>query len=628
EDSEKLSEKTLSTPVERKCNFKYLNRISEIFDFKYKEDVEECFRKLQIKPVTLSDDHSVIQIKERDNLIDLSPCVGNYQEAVFFKNYDIDSVIKDIDSVIKFRAPHESPDLARMTFEEKILYLTSIETKQNRYNTQVTPPIVTEEERRRIVTRLNEVFSRDETVQCRCEIPFSDKENGETMFYASGCADVVKENVVYELKFVNDLMHEHYLQCACYIAALDLKKGILWNVKKNEAYEITLPDKITFLNAVTKTITKGIIHEYHFPSKPAHKRLAAIIDTETNWDNRVMSIGVVIFDGDTFSSEAQKYYIITPEYKRGGIYQSALHIVTEEKVCDRSTAVEEIKSLFQQYHIQCIFAYNAASDCILLPEFSGLKWYDVMKVAAYRQFNKTLPQDALYCTMGRLKSNYGLEALLRLQNGAYQEKHNAMTDALDTLTLMRQTGVLLETYFKVSAIQPRLSVSDCYKKSADNNRFNHLTRENINSYTAAALSKEKQANPQNVSNERKEQVTSRENNARKLQNVYPVKHRQPKKQGCYIATSVYGDYNCPEVWTLRRYRDCYLKTTWIGRVFVSVYYAISPILVKWFGNKKWFNKLWKKRLDRFVYKLNDKGVSSAPYSDIAAEISERLQREQ
>jgi len=29
--------------------------------------------------------------------------------------------------------------------------------------------------------------------------------------------------------------------------------------------------------------------------------------------------------------------------------------------------------------------------------------------------------------------------------------------------------------------------------------------------------------------------------------------------GCYIATAVYGSYNCPEVWTLRRYRDIKLK---------------------------------------------------------------------
>ncbi len=44
-----------------------------------------------------------------------------------------------------------------------------------------------------------------------------------------------------------------------------------------------------------------------------------------------------------------------------------------------------------------------------------------------------------------------------------------------------------------------------------------------------------------------------------------------KKQGCYVATAVYGSYDCPEVWTLRRYRDNTLAETWYGRVFIKLY---------------------------------------------------------
>lgn len=35
--------------------------------------------------------------------------------------------------------------------------------------------------------------------------------------------------------------------------------------------------------------------------------------------------------------------------------------------------------------------------------------------------------------------------------------------------------------------------------------------------------------------------------------------------GCYVATAVYGSYDCPQVWTLRRYRDYTLAETWYGR---------------------------------------------------------------
>ena len=88
-----------------------------------------------------------------------------------------------------------------------------------------------------------------------------------------------------------------------------------------------------------------------------------------------------------------------------------------------------------------------------------------------------------------------------------------------------------------------------------------------------------------------------------------------KAKGCYVATCVYGSYDCPEVWTLRRYRDNTLGATWFGRAFIHTYYAISPTLVNWFGNTNWFKKLWKGKLDRMVAKLQSKGVKDTPYED-------------
>lgn len=85
--------------------------------------------------------------------------------------------------------------------------------------------------------------------------------------------------------------------------------------------------------------------------------------------------------------------------------------------------------------------------------------------------------------------------------------------------------------------------------------------------------------------------------------------------GCYVATAVYGSYDCPQVWTLRRYRDYTLAETWYGRAFIRTYYAISPTLVKWFGHTNWFKKMWKGKLDRMVSDLNAKGVQDTPYQD-------------
>lgn len=90
---------------------------------------------------------------------------------------------------------------------------------------------------------------------------------------------------------------------------------------------------------------------------------------------------------------------------------------------------------------------------------------------------------------------------------------------------------------------------------------------------------------------------------------------QSSSGGCYVATSIYGSYDCPQVWTLRRYRDDMLAASWYGRAFIRIYYAVSPIVVRWFGQKNWFKKMWQSKLDKMVKQLNDLGVENTPYQD-------------
>lgn len=94
------------------------------------------------------------------------------------------------------------------------------------------------------------------------------------------------------------------------------------------------------------------------------------------------------------------------------------------------------------------------------------------------------------------------------------------------------------------------------------------------------------------------------------------KSKTKKKNGCYIATCVYGSYDCPQVWTLRRYRDSVLSKTSFGVLFIHLYYAISPTLVKLLGNKNWFKKICLRILDRKVKKLNKSGLEDTPYTDL------------
>ena len=70
---------------------------------------------------------------------------------------------------------------------------------------------------------------------------------------------------MYELKFVSELAHEHFLQCASYVVALGLERGVLWNTRDNLRYEIEIPDRAAFLDAVARTVTKHFSEKY-FPA--------------------------------------------------------------------------------------------------------------------------------------------------------------------------------------------------------------------------------------------------------------------------------------------------------------------------------------------------------------------------
>lgn len=76
-----------------------------------------------------------------------------------------------------------------------------------------------------------------------------------------------------------------------------------------------------------------------------------------------------------------------------------------------------------------------------------------------------------------------------------------------------------------------------------------------------------------------------------------------KSEGCYIATMVYGDYDHPKVMILRRYRDERLAKSFLGRLFIKVYYFVSPKLVSVLKNCKRINSIIQKLLDRIVERL-------------------------
>lgn len=176
----------------------------------------------------------------------------------------------------------------------------------------------------------------------------------------------------------------------------------------------------------------------------------AIIDTETNWCNEVMSIGVVIADCETFAPVDTKYYILTQECLIGGMYSAVLQINGNPPAieCNREEAICDLLNWFEAHNVQSVFAYNAQFDYSHLRELADFKWYDIIKIAAYKQYNSKISESAECCKTGRLKRNYGVEPIIRMLSGDYSyfETHNALFDAIDELKIMQLLALPLDTY--------------------------------------------------------------------------------------------------------------------------------------------------------------------------------------
>jgi hypothetical protein len=176
----------------------------------------------------------------------------------------------------------------------------------------------------------------------------------------------------------------------------------------------------------------------------------AVIDTETTWGDAVMSIGIVIADSETFELIDKKYYILTPFKNHGGMYTYALYAngIKPDMECPRGKAMVDLGKLLAAHDVAAIFAYNAAFDYRHLPELRRFGWHDIMKLAAYRQHNPKIPDCAECYGTGKLKRGYGVESVYRMlsEDLVYCEMHNALTDAIDELQIMKLLNLDLSRY--------------------------------------------------------------------------------------------------------------------------------------------------------------------------------------
>lgn len=253
EDSEMLTPERLSSVTASRYVDNSLN-ISEMFDFKYEEDVLNALSFL--KRTRLDDGtDSVIDIPLHDELIDLSPCIGIWQEVMFFNDADIAGYIAMWARDNPRRPRYHKRNFSSLSMQEKVLYYVALSTGQWRYDKQVKQAFITGAQFELIRNRLMEHLSPLDHTQIPCLVPVTYR--GYKIFDAIGRCDVLRDDTVWELKFVSQLEASHFLQLAMYMVALNKPKGVLWNIRTNERWSVSISNRMDFIEAVAACVTKG-----------------------------------------------------------------------------------------------------------------------------------------------------------------------------------------------------------------------------------------------------------------------------------------------------------------------------------------------------------------------------------
>ena len=281
-------------------------QVSTMFDFKYVEDIEDCFNCLDRKQIKLGDSE-VLNIKTTDGLLDISPAIGNYVSAAFFKDIDVKSQLDYIliestsqDNTRKheyytraldwqltrkfggfyedvqtqphlFRIPVKKGTIYESNFKHsskdiqwELLVLLAAETGLNSYIQQINKRYISPTDKKLIYNRMSSNLQFTDIHEYPTKI--SEVERSDLLDYNGnfrgdalhiyGRIDAIHDNMIYELKFVNSLKHIHFLQCAMYMIMEGKETGRLWNIRTNEMWEIKIKDRQKFMDQVIRTITK------------------------------------------------------------------------------------------------------------------------------------------------------------------------------------------------------------------------------------------------------------------------------------------------------------------------------------------------------------------------------------
>jgi hypothetical protein len=260
--------------------------------------------------------------------IDLSFAYGIFQEANFFTGYNIENDLMRYNITNK-----ELMDFRKQDLQKQVLLLLAKQTGQKRYTD--IDSFVNKDAAKLLNSRLHTLLNYNSPSQVFAQINLGDG------IICQGYADTISSDCVYELKYCNAIQPEYYVQCAMYMLALDLPKGLLWNTKDNTQIEIAINDKEAFKDAVIKALKKEKV-EAKLISRTSNPLIAIVNPTKDN-----------------------EYTISVLNKTDGTILMEETKVVTMEE------------KPFSNYSINKIFVTQNINDLFLNKALTGYQVYNV-----------------------------------------------------------------------------------------------------------------------------------------------------------------------------------------------------------------------------------------------------------
>ena len=175
----------------------------------------------------------------------------------------------------------------------------------------------------------------------------------------------------------------------------------------------------------------------------------AILDAKTNFIDNIISIGVSIVNAKTFEVKTAEYFLIPEELIVDGLNNNNvnIHHIYKTYFGAQKDVENHIRKLLNQYGITNIYTFNGKFIYKQLTGLQNYHWYDIIKVAAHKQYNYKLPDNLMFNDQGRLLYKCNIKDLMEILTKTYfYYTNHALYDTLDIARIMKIVDLNINVY--------------------------------------------------------------------------------------------------------------------------------------------------------------------------------------